>query len=67
MLSKKDLVVAGLALLQGSLASLQIVRVSLISKYDSRICLANIVRSLLRRGQQLVQTNTSRLMAEVCM
>lgn len=65
MLLKKDLVLAGLALAQGALASLQIVSLSWTDKYDSKGCVNNMRRSPVRPGQQLVQTSTSRLMEEV--
>ena len=65
MLLKKNLVVAGLALVQGGLATLQIVRLPGIT-YESRKNFAYEFRSLLQHGPHLVQTNTSRLMVAVC-
>jgi hypothetical protein len=67
MLLKNYLAAAGLALMQGSLASLQIVSLHSISECDDQTHFANKFRSLVGRGQQLVQTNMSRLMVEVCL
>jgi hypothetical protein len=68
MLLKNYLAVAGLALVQGSLASLQIVRLHSITECDGQTHFgANTFRSRVGRGLQLVQTNMSRLMAEVCL
>lgn len=54
MLLKKDWVLAGLALAQGALASLQIVSLSWTDENDSKGCVTNNGRSLERPGQQLV-------------
>lgn len=67
MLLKNYLAVAGLALVPGSLASLQIVRLRSMNEYYGQHRFSNTFRSLVGRGQPLVQTNMSRLMVEVCL